>query len=114
MAKKKENIKRNYNQDQVLDHAAKYGGKRNLREIIAEDDEGEKTAYLVRKPSRNVVQAITAANEKKDINAATKLLMGCVLEGDRELLDNDGSVFVFVTEKIGALLNQTKGEVKKL
>jgi hypothetical protein len=107
-------IQRNYTEEQILAHAAKCGGKRNLREIIITDDEGVQVAFLVKKPSRSVVQAITAENDKKNVNGATKIIIGCVLEGDRELLENDGSVFLELTGKISELLSQTKSEVKKL
>lgn len=105
---------RNYTEVQISEHADKCGGKRNLREIIVTDDEGEETAFLVRKPNRILVQAITAAGEKKDSNKATNLLLGCVLEGDMELLENDGSVFVNLAERISELLSKSKSEVKKL
>lgn len=114
MSKKEDKAKRNYTGDTILEHAAKFGGKRNLREIIITDDDGVQTAYLVRKPSRSVVQAITAAGQKQDVNKATKLLIGCVLEGDMELLENDGSVFVDLAQRIGELMEQTKSEIKKL
>jgi len=107
-------VQRNYTEDQILAHAAKCGGKRNLREIIITDDDGVQVAYLVKKPNRNVVLAVTAANEKNDTTGATKILIGCILEGDMELMDNDGSVFLELTENVSKLLSQTKGEIKKL
>lgn len=113
MAKQK--VRRNYTEEQKLQHAAKFGGERNIREIIITDEEdGLQTAYLVRKPSRSVVQAITAAGQKQDANKATKLLIGCVLEGDMELIEHDGSVFVELAQRISELMQTTKSEIKKL
>lgn len=114
MTKKKESVQRNYTENEIIAHALKVGGRRNLREIIVEDDDGGKTAYLVRKPSRALMQAITAAGEKRDVTKSANLLIGCVLEGDMELLDSDGSVFVELTGRIAELAQQSKSEVKKL
>lgn len=109
----KNNIIRPYGETEINKHAAKFGGKRNLREIIVES-EGEQYAFLVKKPSRAVVQAIGEAGAKKDYNAVQKLNFGCVLEGDKDALEYDGAIYVSVVSKIAEMVEKAKVEVKKL
>lgn len=111
---KQPKIIRPYGETEIEEHAAKVGGKQNLREIFINTDDDVKYAYLVRKPSRSVMQALASAEERKDTNKGFKLLLGCVLEGDEDLIDNDGSVFLTLTEQISDLVSKSKVEIKKL
>jgi hypothetical protein len=103
-----------YNEDQINAHAAKVGGKRNLREISIKTDDDYEFLYLVKKPSRAVMQAIADAEKKNNLDGIQKLMMGCVLEGDMETIENDGSVYVKLLEGVGELVSTAKKEVKKL
>lgn len=103
-----------YNEEKVKEHEAKVGGKSNLREIVVTDDEGLEYHYLVKRPTRSVIQAITSANGKNDINGASKILMGCVLEGDMEAIENNGAMYLALVENITTLISGVKSEIKKL
>jgi hypothetical protein len=103
-----------YTEADVIKHEAKVGGKRNLREIILIDDENNQFVYLVKRPTRSVIQAITESNNKKDINGASKILMGCVLEGELDQLENDGAMYLAMLENITTLISGVKSDIKKL
>ncbi len=111
---KKEVIVKPYTPEVVAEHEAKVGGKSNLREIIVTDDEGIDFYYLVKRPSRSVVQAITNSNTKNDINGASKILLGCVLEGDMQAIENNGAMYLALVENITSLISGVKSEIKKL
>lgn len=104
---------RPYGEAEIIAAAAKFGGKRNLREIIVESD-GEKFAYLVKKPSRSVVQATEEAGSKNDFKTVQKLVSACVLEGDQTALEHDGAIYNEVMSQIGGMLRKVKSDVKKL
>jgi hypothetical protein len=105
---------RPYDDVKINEHAAKVGGFRNLREIVLETEDNEEFYYLVKKPSRAVMQAVAQYENKKDIDGVQKLMLGCVLEGDKEAYEFDGSLYAKLLEKISELLNDTKGTIKKL
>lgn len=105
---------RPYGDTEIQQHEAKVGGKRNLREIIIETDDEMAFHYLVKKPGRSVIQALALAEKKGDIDTQQKLIIGCVLEGDMEAVDQDGAVYGQLLEKIGQLLESAKGSIKKL
>jgi hemin uptake protein HemP len=107
-----------YDNDAIEAHAAKSGGKRNLREISIVSDDGEyEFLYLVKKPSRAVLEAIAAEEAKKEkmnTNNITKLMLGCVLEGDKEAYEHDGAIYSQLLTKVGELIKTAKGDLKKL
>lgn len=105
---------RPYDDVKINEHAAKVGGTRNLREIVLETEDNEEFYYLVKKPSRAVMQAVAQYENKKDIDGVQKLMLGCVLEGDKEAYEFDGSLYAKLLENISELLNDTKGTIKKL
>lgn len=104
-----------FSKEVIDEHALKVGGKQNLREItiLCEDDEVE-YVYLVKKPNRAVIKAITDAKDKKNLNGVADLMLGCVLEGDREAYDNDGAVYEELLTQIGGLITKARGQVKKV
>jgi hypothetical protein len=110
----KEIIVKPYTAEAVAEHEGKVGGKSNLREIIVTDDEGYDFYYLVKRPTRSVIQAITASNGKNDINGASKILLGCVLEGDMNAIENNGAMYLALVENITTLISGVKSEIKKL
>ena len=96
-------------------HAGKVGGKKNLRLVSIKLPEDElEYVYLIKKPSRATIQALGEAGKKKDQDKAQKLLLGCVLEGDKEAYDYDGSIYVALLDKISKIAEQTKSDVKKI
>lgn len=111
---KKLEVVRPFGDVEIEAHAAKVGGKRNLREVIVETDDGYAFHYLVKKPSRAVIQAIVQHEAKKDITAQQKVMLGCVLEGDREAYENDGGIYGSLIGKIGELTNKANADIKKI
>jgi|SRR5690625_88807 len=107
-------VVRPFGDAEIEAHAAKVGGKRNLREVIVETDDGYAFHYLVKKPSRAVIQAIVQHEGKKDVNAQQKVMLGCVLEGDKEAYENDGGVYGSLIGKIGELTQTAKADIKKI
>lgn len=108
---------RPFTEDQILEHAAKCGGRRNLREISIITDDNEEFVYLVKKPSRGLMQALAEENQKndkKDITTIQKLMLGCVLEGDREAYEYDGAIYTDLLKAISQLVKTKKSEVKKI
>lgn len=100
---------------QVKEHALKVGGERNLREVSITADDGESVfVYLVKKPNRSVLKAITDAKEKKNINGVADLMLGCVLEGDKDAYEHDGAIYEELLTQIGKLVTSAKGDVKKV
>lgn len=112
---KKPQIIKPFSDTQVQEHAVKVGGVRNLRELSISADDGEFVfVYLVKKPNRSVMQAVTDAKEKKNMNAVGNLLLGCVLEGDKEAYEHDGAIYEELLTKIANLIDTAKGELKKV
>lgn len=108
-------INRPYDEDKITTHAAKVAGIRNLREVSIITDGGEyQFDFLIKKPSRSVLEAITSKKESNDINGVAKLMLGCVLEGDKEAYENDGAIYEQLLTKIGELVSSAEGHLKKL
>ena len=107
-------INRPFSEDNILAHAAKCGGKRNLRVIVLNTEDDEEFHYLVKKPSRAAMQAVAQYENKKDIDGVQKIMLGCVLEGDRDAFEHDGSMYGKLLEQISELIKETSGEIKKL
>ncbi len=103
--------RKTYTENDINQHAAKVGGKNNLREIIVIDDNVE-YHYLVKRPTRSVVQAV--AKNSNDVNAAAKIMIGCILEGDLEAIENNGAIYLSIVEKITSLIGGVKSEIKKI
>lgn len=107
-------IVRPYCESDIEKYAGSVGGKRNLKEVIITTDDNYEFYYLVKKPSRNALQAITEYEAKKDTDAIQKLMIGCVLEGDKQAFEHDGGIYAQLLKHIGGLLHLAKGELKKL
>lgn len=105
-------IFKTYTDVQVNEHEAKVGGKRNLKEIIVKDDEGSEYYYLVKRPTRAIVQASAEAMHKNDLKAQHKLTMGCVLEGDMEIIEQDGVMFSELLARIQLIGKSVTSEIK--
>ena len=89
---------------------AKYGEK-NLRLATATDSDGEEFQFVLKKPSRAIVQALNACqgNEEK---AEKILIKNCIVEGDMEALD-DAEVYIGILEQCGKLFKKANVELKK-
>lgn len=118
MSKAKAEVIRPFTDADIENHAGKVGGRRNLREISIDTDGGDyQFHYLVKKPSRGVLEAIASEEAKKNgVNVSTiqKLMLGCVLEGDAEAYEYDGGLYSELLRQIGNLIKETKGDIKKI
>lgn len=110
---------RPYDDSAITAHAAKCGGERNVVEVAVYTDDLYKFMYLVKRPSKTVLQAIAEEKEKgdkkNDPTAITKiqtLMIGCVLEGDREAYEHDGAIYSQLVKEIGKLTQQARGDLK--
>jgi hypothetical protein len=110
----KPNIIKPFTDETIAVHEAKVGGKRNLRLIELPDDDNNVYVYLVKRPTRSVIQAMTKAGSSNNTEAVAKVLLGCVLEGDVELLESDGSMYLSMIEMITSMVGGVKGEIKKI
>lgn len=105
---------RPYGEEQIEIHAARMGGRRNLREVTITTDDDYQFVYLIKKPGRSVIQAVAEYEVKKDSTAQQKVMLGCVLEGDRDAYEHDGAVYSQLLTRIGDLLTTAKADIKKL
>lgn len=100
----------------VEEHAGKVGGRRLLKEITVTTDDDFQFVYLVKRPSRNVLMAISEKKKGNDIDtgAVAKLMMGLVLEGDMSTVENDGAVYSELMKQLGQLVKTASSEIKKI
>lgn len=108
-----------FNEANIEAHSGKCGGLRNLKQIPIYTNDGFVFWYLVKRPSMAVMQAIAEAKErgdkKQDIKAITdvqKLMMGCVLEGDKSAYENDGAIYTELCKQIGKMVTEAKSDLK--
>lgn len=101
-------------------HAAKCGGERNLVEIDVITDDNYRFSYLVKRPTKTILQAIAeieakheSKKEPKDKTNIQNLMLGCVLEGDKDAYDNDASIYTALMTRISQLVKQAKVDLKK-
>jgi len=109
-------VVRPFTEAQIEEHAAKIGGRRNVQEIPITTDDGYQFVYLVKRPSKNLMQAIAVEENKKeksDVTALQKMMLGCVLEGDADAYENDGAIYVELIKGIGNLVKTAKVALKK-
>jgi hypothetical protein len=106
-----------FGETEIEAHAAKCGGRRNLREIPITTDDNEQFVYLVKKPTRAVMQALAEEEnkgDKKNVTNIQKLMLGCVLEGDREAYEYDGAIYSQLLKSIGSLVKTAQSDIKKI
>ncbi len=97
---------------EIEKHAAHCGGRRILQEITIVTDDDYQFAYLVRRPSRNVLRAI--GDNKDKPSEVESLMMGLVLEGDKAAFEHDAAIASQLLKQIGGLLKTAKSDIKKL
>lgn len=108
-----------YDDATIQVHAAKYGGERNLKEIPIYTNDNHVFWYLVKRPSKAILQAIAEAKErldkKQDIKAITdiqNLMIGCVLEGDKQAYEHDGAIYSALSKEIGLMATEARSTLK--
>lgn len=108
-----------YSDDEKQEFISKLG-ERNIVEVPVYTDDKYQFMYLVRRPSKSVIQAIAELENKpenqkqaKDITSIQNLMEGCVLAGDKQAYESDASIFTVLMKEIGALMHQSKTDLKK-
>lgn len=73
------------------------------------------TTFIVKQPNRTVLDVAGSHGVKKDVVGANKVLISnCVLAGDKDLLENNGSVYSTVLKTLNQLVQVKKNKLKKL
>lgn len=94
--------------DDIQDWKARYGD--NLSEV-----EISNFRFVVKKPSRSVLDLMAQHGKKQDVVAVNKALVSnCVLGGDIDEMENDGGVYATMLEELTKLMEKKKAVVKKL
>lgn len=114
-----EKIIKPYTEERKKELQAQYG-ERNIVETEIVTEDGYTFGYLVKRPSKTVIQAITELEGKptaqktaKDITSITNLMEGCVLEGDKKAYEDDAAIFTQLMKSVGQLLHQATANLKK-
>jgi len=96
----------------IQDSKAKYSEKR-IRLIEVKSGDGDVYQFLLRKPNRNVIEAVTRT--KDNVTETNKILIAnCVLAGDDEAFENDCDVFGEVMKQLGVFMKGATSAIKKL
>jgi hypothetical protein len=118
-------MKKTYSDEKVNEWKAKYPHVVKELEIypsgVEFDKDGQASEdpvyYLIRKPSKALLNLLSSKEYKGEQNtekANDAMIKNCVLEGDMERMENDGSICTSLLEKIANLVNATKVTLKKV
>lgn len=100
--------------DDIRDWKAKYG-EDNISQIIIKTADDKTADFIVRKPSRPVVDAVAKHNAAKDTTAAAKsMINNCILAGDIEKMEQDGGIYSSLLVRLTEQIKSYDTEVKKL
>ncbi len=92
---------------------SKYG--KRLRELVIKDSEGDELKFYLVKPNRTVMEAITQKGvEQKIVEMNKVLISNCVVGGDMQAIEDDGSIYIAVISAITELIDEVSSEIKKL
>ena len=94
--------------DEIKKLKAKHG--EGLQGVVITVD-GQSHEFVIKKPSRNVIEAIAETTEISKQNDI--LLQNCVVHGDAAAYE-DGDVYLELIRHIGGLQGQAVSELKKL
>lgn len=115
-----------YTPEDVLAWKAKYGEDKIRESVVtvspAEYDEKgkeikpeETETYVIRVPGRSEVEAVGQHGKNNDLAKANAVLIkNCVLHGNLDLIEKDGSVYGSVLGDIAKLLQKKNTVLKKL
>ncbi len=98
--------------EQNQEWEARYGKHRIMDLEIEVDDKTYN--YVLRKPDRAVLESMGKHAIAKNVELTNRtLIKNCVLGGDMEAIDQDGSVYVEVLENLQKLKTEAKSTIKK-
>jgi len=112
--------------EKIQDWKAKYGmdalqeltvvvksDKKNVedKEVVSQ----QLAKYIVRTPTRTVLDVVGQHGIDKDVAKSNKaLIANCVLGGDMDVLEQDGGVYAAVLKQIQNLITTKEVSIKKL
>ena len=103
----------NFSEADITAIKAKHGN--NLTLVQLQVSEEETSEFILAQPSRKVMDLLGHHGIKKDVIAANKVLISnCVVAGDSELIERDGSVYTTILSEIRKLVDVKERKVKKL
>lgn len=92
--------------------------KGRLSEIsipLDDDLDGECARFIICKPTKNLLPAITEYGKKEDVDRLNDLLVtNCVLGGDMDYLDSDIDIYLAVIEEVGKLMKARRVNSRSL
>lgn len=98
--------------EQNAEFESKYGKSRISDLEVNVDDQIYR--FVVRKPDRNVLEAIGTHAAQKNVKGVNNVLIkNCVLGGDMEALEKDGEVYLEVLNHINLLKTKATSTIKK-
>lgn len=102
----------NFTSEQIKDLKAKHG---EIFLVEMKGDDNQSASFIIKTPSRKVLDLVAHHGVKKDVFASNKaLISNCVIEGDLELMESDGGIYTALLEQIQKLIKKKETEVKKL
>ena len=107
---------RPFDESAIDAHAAKCGGRRLLKEIEVITDDDYKFCYLVKRPTKDFIGAVQAKTKatETDTPGIEKLMIGLVLEGDKQAYELDASIYTQLIKQIGGMLRSASSDIKKI
>lgn len=100
--------------EQIKDWKAKYG-ENSLTQVTIKGDDGASYDYIIRRPARREMNAMGNHATKNDPSKVNDVLIkNCVLHGDTDVFDQDGSIYLTLVNKITQMMSVRESEVKKL
>lgn len=113
-------------QDQIQAWKARYGeGRVKLAKVLMKpakrDGNGKElepaqyAKYVIRVPGRAEINAIGRHGNKGDVEKVNDVFVkNCVLFGDMDLLDADGTVYASLLDKFKTLMHKREVELEEL
>lgn len=94
--------------EHIQDWKAKYG------DVLSEITSGD-AKFVVKKPNRRVIELIGQFEQKNDFIAISKtLISNCVLGGDMDEMEADGTIYNGIMKELHKLFEVQKTSLKKL
>jgi len=109
---------KNITKDQITDWKKTKGNLMQVAIPLDDNPDGNKAEFIICKPTRNLLPAITQYGAEKNIDALNNLLISsCVLGGDMKYLDEENGemdVYLAVLEEVGKLMQAKRVTSKRI
>lgn len=105
-----ESIGASVSSPRVEDWKRQYG---SVYLVEVDDEQGEPLSFFFRPPDRKIISAVSAIQERDQVQAAETMIFSCLLDGPREALE-DVTVFAAVSLEVEKLARPRRAALKKL